>query len=289
MLLQAETDFKKLVLEAFSGLPPQQQLAATFMLDHLREVPFLSVPELATRSGASEATIVRFAQRIGYDGFAGLKAALLEAVREKVVPTSEAAAEALSRVPKGDDVLNEVARLEVENITVSIEDLDRALVSAVADALFTAEYVHTFGMGISSHLAELFAYLLMQLGLRARALPRGSSSPLEALVRLGADEAVVLFSFPPYSRPTLEIADLASARGATIVAICDHATAPVATRAAYAIPVRTTNMMYTNSFAAISVLLNGLTTEIAIRHSEEVARAVSRITGILDDDQNVLG
>lgn len=286
-LLKPESDFQQLVLEAYQSLPPQQQLVATFMLDHLREVPFLSVPDLAIRSGASEATIVRFAQRIGYDGYASLKAALLQAVREKVVPSS-ATVEALSRVPEGEDVVTEVATLEMDNINTSIENLDRDLVDAVADALFEATLIHTFGMGISAYLSELFAYLLTQIGLRAQALPRGYSSPLEPLINLQPTEAVVVFSLPPYSLPTLEVAKVARSRRTTTIAVCDRATAPVASIANHAIPVRTTNMMYTNSFAALSVLLNALTTTIAMRHPEFAADAVTRITNIFDEDSHLI-
>lgn len=286
-LLKQESDVQKLVLDAFHSLPPQQQLVATYVLDNLREVPFLSVPQLAARSGASEATIVRFAQRIGYDGFSSLKSALLSAVREKVIPTS-AAAEALKSVPEGD-VLTAVALQETENINVSMDRLDRRIVEDAADALFAADHILTFGMGISSHLSELFAYLLGQLGLRAQPLPKGYSSPLEPVVSLRPADAIVVFSFPPYSKPTLEVTRAARRRRAATVAICDRPTAPVASLVDYVLPVRTTNMMYSNSFAAISVLLNGLTTTIAMRHPEEAAAAVTAITNILDEDDGVIG
>lgn len=284
-LSRVEKEFQDLVVESYDDLPPQQQLVATFMLDHVKEVPFLSVPELAGRSGASEATIVRFAQRIGYDGWSGLKAALLDAVREKVVPPG--AAEAFARVPEGD-ALTAVARQETANIQQSIEALDRELVDRVADALFGADQVFSYGLGISSHLASLAAYLLTQVGVRAAALPTSYSSPLEPLVTLRPEDAVLLFSFPPYSRSTLEVAQASRRTGASIVAICDRRTAPAAKLADHALTVKTKNMMYTNSFAAISVLLNCLTTTIALRHSEAVAEAVSRISIILESDERVV-
>lgn len=284
-LLKPEVDFQHIVIESFHALPPQQQLVATYMLDHLKEVPFLSVPELAERSGASEATIVRFAQRIGYAGFSSLKAALLQAVREKVV----AVPEDVAPKPTNDDALDEVARLETANIGASVESLDRAQMNEVADALFEARQVHTFGTGISSHLSELLAYLLSQLGLRARPLPLYHSSPLEPLIALDAEDVVVVFSFAPYARPALEVARAANARGATVVAVCDRATAPVAAHAHHTMPVRSTNIDFTNSFAALSVLLNGLTTTIARRHPEEAAAAVSALSEIRGAEDRVTG
>ncbi|NJN64892.1 MAG: hypothetical protein HC882_08415, partial [Acidobacteria bacterium] len=53
-----DAGFRQRVLDALESLPPQQQIVAEHLLDHLSEAPFLSVPELAQRTGASEATIV---------------------------------------------------------------------------------------------------------------------------------------------------------------------------------------------------------------------------------------
>ncbi|MEX1362859.1 MAG: MurR/RpiR family transcriptional regulator [Nannocystaceae bacterium] len=285
-LLKRESDFKRLVVEHYGKLPRQQQLVADFMLDHLEEVPLLSVPELSGRSGASEATVVRFAQRIGYDGFASLRADLLEAVRQKVVPDDGAAA-MFARVPQGD-TFDAIAEQEMGNIQRSIASLDRAAATAVADALFRADSVCCYGVGISAHLAALTAYLLAQIGLRAQVIPATFSSPLEPLVSLRQQDAVLVLSLPPYSRASLDVIRAARDRGATTVAICDRITAPAAALADHVLTVKTENMMYTNSFAAISALLNGLATTIAVRHPDAVADKVAQISALLDSTTEVI-
>ena len=63
--VSSEAEFKQLVLDHFEDFPPQQQSIAEFLLNNLSEAPFISVPELAQRTGASEATVVRFAKRMG--------------------------------------------------------------------------------------------------------------------------------------------------------------------------------------------------------------------------------
>jgi len=186
-------------------------------------------------------------------------------------------------------VLEEVARLETENIGASVESLDRALMAEVADALFEARQVNTFGLGISSHFSELAAYLLSRIGIRVRTLPRGYSSPLEPLIALDQSDVVMVFSFPPYLQPTLDVARAARSRGATVVAVCDRATAPVAAHATFTIPVRSANMTFTTSFAAVSVMLNALTATIAVCHPAEAAAAASAITAILGGDDHVIG
>lgn len=284
--IQSETDFRALVREHFDSLPPQQQSVAEFLVERIREVPFLSIPELAERSGASEATVVRFAQRIGYSGFSGLKMDLLEALREQVVPRSGG-----PPLPsRTDDVesLQAVARQEMQNIQRTLEEVDREEFRKATTALFKADHVYSFGLGISSYFAELLTYLMAQIGLRATTLSTRFSSHLEQLVPLRPTDLLVVFSLPPYSKPTLEILENVAERGIPNVAICDRVTAPAASIADRILTVRSDNLLFTNSFAAMATLLNALTTEIAVRHQDHAFEALSAINRILNEDQDVI-
>lgn len=283
-----EPDIKRLVVDHYDALPQQQKVVADYILAHLQEVPFLSVPELADRSGASEATIVRFAQRIGFDGYADLKEHLLAGVRERVALPSGAAAELFARVPQ-DDTLRVVATQEIGNIEGSVNALDRETFGQAATMLYRADHVYAFGMGISSHLADLTTYMLTQIGLRATTLSLRFSSPLEPLVALRPSDCLFVYSFPPYSRATIEMMREAADRGIPCLAVTDRLTSPAAQLARVVLPVRSENMMYTNSVAAVSVLVNALATEIALRHQDRAAAAVTRITRILAQDKDTLG
>ena len=72
------------LLSYVNALSRQQRLIADYLLDHLQEVPFLSVPQLAERAGASEATVVRFCRSIGFKGFSDMKMAVVESLREEL-------------------------------------------------------------------------------------------------------------------------------------------------------------------------------------------------------------
>lgn len=283
--IASEQDFRALVREHYQSLPPQQELVAQYLLDNLRDVPFLSVPELAVKSGASEATVVRFAQRIGYSGFSGLKMDLLDVLRDKVVPRSQE----LTQARPGDiESLRAVTRQELQNLERTLEELDRDAFRKVATALFRADHIYTFGSGISSYFAELLSYLMTQIGLRSTTLSTRFSSPLEQLVVLRPTDLLVVFSFPPYSRATLDMLEKTADMGLPTTAICDRETAPAAAKARHFLTVRTDNMLFTNAFGAMAMLLNALTTEIAVRHQDQALEAVARINRILDEDQDVI-
>ena len=284
-----ESDFRTLVLRRYDGLPGQQQVAASFFLDHLQDIPFLSVPELARRAEVSEATIVRFAQRIGYTGFSDLKADLLDALRDSMALHPELDDGVAEMEEESEqETLIAVAQQDIRNIQRTLESLDRDAFHAVASAIFKADHVYSFGLGISAQFAELVTYLLTQIGLRGTTLSSKFTSPLEQVVAFRPTDLLIAFSFPPYSRPTIELVKMASERGVVTVAISDRASAPVARVARHVLTMHTENLLFTNSFAALSVLLNSLATAVALQHRAHVVEAVSQINRILESDDQLI-
>jgi DNA-binding MurR/RpiR family transcriptional regulator len=280
---ERESQFRSRLIRRTAKLPPQQRLIADYLLEHLQTVPFLSVPELARRTGVSDATVVRFAQRIGYDGFSELKMDLVELLQDRLggdLPPEP------SELP--DDVLAQVASLEITNLQRSLDAIDRAVFAEVGEAVFGADHVYAFGMGVSAHLAEIACYNLTQIGLRATALSTRFTSPREQLVALREQDVLIALSFPPYSRQTLDLLADARDRGVATVALCDRPTAPAAHIARWTLPVKSDNMMFTNAIAGVTVLFNALAAEIATRHSDHALEAFSRINRVLTEDPDIL-
>ncbi len=283
--MNSEAQFKELVLNAFNGLPQQQQQVADYLLDNLDEIPFLTVPTLAKRVGVSEATIVRFAQRVGYDGFSGLKTNLTTLVRDRVAAQTN-----IEEVfkPKGKDNLSLVVQKELANIQDLSKDIDLETFEQAANAIFEADHIFTFGFGISAHLSSLATYLLTQIGLRATTLSTRFSSPMEQMVILRETDLMLVFSFPPFSVGTIKMVEDAKQRGIRVVAVSDRLTAPISVHADYTLQVRTHNHMFTNSIGAVVTLLNALATEIAIKHGDHAVPAVAKINRILAEDESVI-
>ena len=276
-------DVRDRILEHVDGLPPQQRAIADYLLENLETVPFLSVPELARRCRVSEATIVRYGQRIGFSGFAELKVALVELLQDRLGVDDES-----DPGTPSDDVLEAIATHEGRNIRRTVESIDRKVFDAIADNVYSANHVYTFGMGISAHIAELAAYALVQIGIAAHPLSTGYSSPREQLVTLDKDDLLLVISLPPYSRQSLEMVAAAAELGTATVVLSDRLTAPAARRADLSLAIRSDNMTFTNAVAAMTVVINALATAIASSHRDDAIDAFARIGRVHADDPDVL-
>ncbi|MGI8305852.1 MurR/RpiR family transcriptional regulator [Saccharopolyspora hattusasensis] len=120
----------------------------------------LPLKAFAERAGVSEATVVRFCQSIGYDGFRGLR---IELATRALVTTGDTA----SPVSPDDDVAtitDKVLRSGMAVITDTLATVDTDALAAAVDAIAAASRVECFAVGSSIPVALDLYYRLLRLG-----------------------------------------------------------------------------------------------------------------------------
>jgi len=271
-------DLTEFILSKYPSLTENQRKVADFLLHHVREAPFLSILEIEKRTGTSKATIVRLAQSLGFSGFLELRATLLERVQSSLqLEDRFPLLEGTGR----NEALNIVARQDVKNINQTINHIDRRTFGDVAAMILKAKHVYTLGLGISSLMSQVLAYSLNQVGVRATAFVHDYETFIEQLEFVSASDLVCAFSFPPYSKETIDVATNAHRRRIPLIAITDKLTSPVTFYSKKVIAIRSQNILFTNSFSAISVVINALATEVAIRNKKKAMRVSKEIDRLL--------
>jgi DNA-binding MurR/RpiR family transcriptional regulator len=261
---------------ALHGMTANQRRIADCVLAEPKDAAFWGVEELATRSATSVASVVRFAQALGYSGF-------LE-MRQVLVAEARAGTDAEGRLmaaPKGAAAaLVEVARRDVANIERTVAGINESLLKAVMKCLEGSRQRVLFGHGVSHIMAEHLGYLLTLAG-----LPVVAGNPAEfarQVANLGPKDVVVAFTFQPYSKETLDAVAYARKRQVKIIAFTDRVDAPLARMADHSLIVAGENLLFSHSLAAFAVVAHTLATGIAsrdregaiqrLRESEKVAR-----------------
>lgn len=267
-------DLRALVQAKYSLLPDNQRKVADFLVQRAADAPFLSVVEIERLSGTSKATVVRLAQSLGFSGFLELRARLLEGIQTQIQKADQFS---LLSTTERKGTLSSVAHQDVKNINQTINHLDRETFMAVAGRIVKASHVYTVGLGISSLMSQILAYSLNQVAVRATPFVHDYETFVEQLPFLTSSDLLIAFSFPPYSRETVEVVKAAEARHIPVVGITDKVTSPISFHCVHALPIRSQNMLFTNSFSAISVVINALATEVAVRNRSKAVRMLKQI------------
>lgn len=270
-------EFIRMISSEYEQLPKNQRAVADFVVKNLNEAAFLSVVEIGERSGVSKATVVRFAQRLGFDGFILFRDALQASVQKRYSDTDRFQ---LIRHKAGKSVY-QVAQQDVSNINKTIENLDLHAFNEVADLIAGCRSVYTYGLGVSALVAQLAAYSLCQVAIRAQAVISGHLSFEEQLLFMDPRDVLICFSFPPYSARTIDVAAMAHHKGVKVVGITDLPTAPIAESSDYLLAVESENLLFTNSIAALSVVVNALVTEIAVRNEDKALHYIEEVNQLM--------
>lgn len=244
------------------GLSTSQRRIADCLLGRLNEAAFWGVEELASRSQSSVATVVRFAQKLGYSGFLEMRQALVALVKKQ----SRTGEQLLTAPSEAAATLVEVARRDLRNIEQTIGGVNEQFLQGVVELMEQARYRVVIGDGVSALMSAHIAYLLTQAG---RPAIQGIEADFPTQVaNLGPEDLLVAISFSPYSRETVEATAFARRRNLKIIAFTDRLKSPLARYADFTLTVHGANLLHSHSLAAFTVLAQAIATSIASRDRE---------------------
>ena len=266
---------KEKIINKYPELSQKEKRIADYIIKNGRTIFTLSAVDLAKKAEASAATVVRFAQHIGYSGFRQLRVQIINEVKEEMMP--EERFELLTHHDSKISTWIKVAEQEVENINQTLGGIEKEKFEMFLEDLRKARCIYTIGIGISSIIARLSAYLFNQAGVRTHFCARDEISFIEKLINLKIRDVVLGFSFPPYSKETVKAMEFCSQRGAKCLSITDRLTAPIVKWSHNCLIVQTKNLMFTNSISAVSMIINALATELALLKKKKLLTNIDLI------------
>lgn len=136
------SSFETRIREAKPDLTPSFQVLADFLLDSFDQAAFLSGTELAHRLDLDPATVVRFAQRLGYPGYRELQREVQARVQQLLAPpdvgqTNSPEAAAIDALDQAGALIEQVRRdfpIDAANRFVKLLD-EAARVVILAEGL----------------------------------------------------------------------------------------------------------------------------------------------------------
>jgi DNA-binding MurR/RpiR family transcriptional regulator len=205
-----------------AGLSRSEQQVARVVLSDPTQVFEMSVTGLATASGTSVGTVVRFCQRMGLRGFQDLK---LRLARE----SGPVRAQASAGDPPDDDtrrVLTHVLAGSAQALRDAVGSVDPVAVDSIVDRLTSARRVVFVAVGTSAPLAADIAYRLTTVGLPA-VFPSDVHVQHVTARMLGPEDVCFAISHTGSTTETLSAVRSATEAGATTVALTSFLDSPL--------------------------------------------------------------
>nr|WP_026203298.1 MurR/RpiR family transcriptional regulator [Rhizobium giardinii] len=248
------------IIERFDDMSDQLQQAARHILEHPQEVALVSMRELARNAGVQPSTMTRLVKFLGFPGYDEFRSQHADVIR---VSADGFAARALQR-DEGGNVEGLALRM-LQNLSAQVARLcepDSLLrLTTMAGHLGKARKIYVLGLRSCHSVAWHFHYVMTLLGDKTVHLDGPAGTSGDALIRAESEDVLLAVSISPYSRYTLELAEVAREKGMGIVAITDSEVSPLVTIADHVVLFSTESQTFFHTLVpalAVSEVLCGL-------------------------------
>lgn len=212
------------IREAFPALPRAERRVAHEVLSSYPVAGLETVARLAERAEVSGPTVLRFAQRLGFDGFPAFQEALLAELDER---NASPLLQFEEKVLPGTDVVQRSRDSLTGNLSRSLDALDRAAFDQAVDRLAgSSGRVLTAGGRFSEFSMQLLARHLEILRPGVRHLAASEWVPFTLDAR--RSDIVVLADHRRYQGSTVRFGQEVKRRGVFLILLTDPWMSPLA-------------------------------------------------------------
>jgi DNA-binding MurR/RpiR family transcriptional regulator len=261
--------FRQRLDEHFPQLTKSEQRIASYLLANYDQAAFLPAAELAVRLDVSEATVVRFARSIGFDGFPDLRRTLESVFRAKITPASRLQRKLADLRDGQGHILTKIIDMEVQYLTdaahsVSLDEFDRAV-----DIVLNAHRVFLRGGGPSALLADLMELRFRRFGIFAMSMTESGRDLIEKLHLLQPGDAVIATGFLRPSPELAAVVEHARAMGCPVILITDTLGAAFRGKVDVILAARRGPVSTFHSLTVPMAIVNALILAVAMARPEE--------------------
>lgn len=253
------------------GLTRTQRVLAEFALRDSQSMALSTVTELAEQTGASPASIVRFAKELGFGGFNGLQRELRRSLRADL-----AGPDRFRRAPKpggaADNALGAAIAQEERNIAALRDQHDPEALGAAVRMLADASRIVVIGSRSTASLAGHLCFGLTKAGLEAEPAQDPGFAACERIARLDARGCAVVIGFPRYLSGLVALTDAARAQGRRLLVITDSPFSPLRGDVTLHAPVESASFVAFH--AAPTILIAALISGVAAERPERSLKAL---------------
>lgn len=207
---------------AGTALTPTERRVAEVVTSDPTALAFDTVAELAERVGSSGPTIVRFAAKLGFDGYSDLQQHARAALTEQLSPVDRSRSAAQRSGA-------ELRRRTIDAVRQAIDRIDDDLIDAMGRAIGRSRgHVWVVASETSSPVAQLLVANLRLLRPQVQHVSGSDAAVAATLVDASDRDVVVAIDAERYEQAVIRITGQLADRGATVIAITDGPTSPLA-------------------------------------------------------------
>jgi DNA-binding MurR/RpiR family transcriptional regulator len=260
--------FRDRIKANYNALSPSFHRLADFILNQPLDVALMTATELAQQMDMDAATVVRFAQTIGYTGFREMIKEIQQVIKEELSASYSASLD----TPDDAALFGGLLENEKHNLALAQARLTEQA-NTVLPALLDAERIWVLGQGHCAHLAAICAASLREIDLPAISFVPDPLATAKNLKGVGPTDVTIGFALTGMDLEVADAIGFARQRGAKTFAFSSSPVTAAARAAETAIVCPGPTQTHTPSFTGLAAMIFVLVAAFAARYPERAAAA----------------
>lgn len=246
-----------------------EQRVAEFILSNFEYIAFMKSADIAEKLHISSSSVVRVSRTLGYTGFNEMMACIRDEIIEQINDSNANNISPASKLTASWNTLDSddpISRYleKVQTVTKSVFEKNNAEKFRQAkEFILNANTRYIAGFYGCRPLADLFTIHLARVLPQTFSILHADSDAYVRLINITNLDCLILFSYERYADIAIRASQIAHDAGAKVVAITDKITAPVAQGADVILLSDHDSGSFFNSSAALVMILEVLTLNIA--------------------------
>lgn len=275
--MKTEKTFFDRLNENCGRLSRKQEIAASYIKENYKTSALMSIIPLSREMGVSEATVVRLANVLGYNGFTDMmndiklyiKRELTTVERfEKYHSENKNASPIYGVIGSNIDALN---RLSI--------DISREKVVEIAQKIHASNRIIAIGFESTAPFAEYVGYNLTRCGKEVQVITEKTGALFDALNFVNNEDFCFSISFPRHSVKQISVMKYLTDKGLEIYTVTDSPNSPAAKHSKYStcISMNSSMMSIASAHAALLTLLHMIMSEYILLDKKEISENLSKL------------
>lgn len=255
----------------YESLGKAEKRVADWIMENPGDILPLSIVELAEKCDSSEATIVRFAKKLGFSGYQELKISLAQENRSTIVNANMSASDGAF------DIYEKVCNDIYCSLERTKKVLDKDALEKTSQAIRSAGKIIILGLGNSAAIAMDASHKLLRAGYNAVAYTDNHMQVIAAS-HLNPGDVAIGISHSGSSKDVIEALQIAKDHGAITVCITNKGKSPIQKHSDYVLHTESDETQYNilalNSRIAQLSIVDALYYHIVYQQSEKSLNSI---------------
>lgn len=250
------------ITEDMSNMTSSERKVARSLLADYPSSGLMAIAKLASQSGVSGPTVLRFVKRLGFNGYQQFQDQLLSELSDRKSSFLELYDKRITGL-KDHKLIDRFTKVHLNKLELSLTRLPIAEFDETIKLLSDLKFrVICVGGRYTDFVARLFASNLHELRSNIRFSENSSYWRHELLPDINRKDVIVVFDTRRYQQDTVDFAKKASEQGAKIILITDPYLSPIASVASFVLPVEVEGISAFDStiniMAVVDLLIAGV-------------------------------